>query len=543
MSDGATGFDVTTDPAIDFKPKVYEHPSYRYNQLLQVTGGQTQPLSTSAITWSNFELPTRVFNLSKSILSFRLDQTVVSGVAVTGGTDINSYIFAQGLPMIDRLSLYTRSGQYLCDLVNCNFYTNLVAPYTTSKADAEKSQDAAAEWTQRINLIDTVPNPMTFTDSSFPVRDLLTFTSNRLTTAATDAQTVYAATTNITTRDGGNRLLEPLSGMNQGLIPRQRYDTVTNPDTYTQLFSLQYVIELGKIPNCIFSMNKDMFFGETMILQIFWAPTNQIANTCYNGNIAQAVAPVAINAQLSNLALYLATENNQNVAQAIVNKVSSPGGMVFTVPYVYTNRYINPSGQNVSVQVRLNRGHGKNLMNCYNGVYAPGKVTETRVMSTYSHKSGIYVGTAAAALARNMVFNPYWNYVYTLLDNERLQELNMNQISPMLDYTWQMQNFKDSSITNIAEWRYNWAWVDNWTGLPLCMKEAAYTQCGLDLEQERLYTFFLNINPDAAAAAAAPWTTDGFITAGSGGYANVQIFQFFVVQKTLRLSLNNIVIV
>jgi hypothetical protein len=545
---GDSGYDVSTAPEIDFKPKAYEHGTYRMNQLYQVTGGQSKTLQANAIETSTFELPTRVFNLSKSILSFRLDQTVYTAL---GAELLHPNLHAQGLPMIDRIALFTRGGIYVSDIVNFNYFTNIVAPVTTSMDKLVNAGRAIPE--VGITAVATVANgvlplgALAFNDSSEPVTNLLhPFTGQNTTAVAFTQQVEPVAGSGV----GGIAARHKVEGSNQAYEPgiigteeptrshRYTYQGYASPltalATVAQIISQRYQVKLGEIPDSIYAMNRDLFFGETMLLQIYWSPYSSIGWMTTGATMVESAVANVLTIQ--DLALYLACETNRGIVETITRSVMA-NGMRLTVPYVYTNRYTSPGGQAVSVQVRLNRGHGKSLLKVYNAVVKPQVAAYAKSM-LYAHKSGIVTTVVPAASVASTVVSPLWDYIYSMLDNERLQEINMN-VTNGIDFMYQRENLRGCVVDNRNKFMYNYVWTDNWTGMPLCQYEAAdFTECGLDLQQERLYTFFMYINTAALAGTAVPYSS-----AWEAAFTAPTIFQFFVTQKTLNITLNNISIV
>lgn len=537
--------DVTTAPELDWRPKVYDHGTYRMNQLLQVTGGQTVDLAynTNASITSRFEIPAKVFNPSKSVLNFRLDQL---GINQTGGAVQQALkcLHAQGLPMIERMALFTRSGVYISDLYSFGEYTNLIAPYTTSKEQLLNTPYARPETFKEADPgAANVPNYVSpFTDSSDPVTDLLSpsLVTPYLTTVGADA--CQQVTGSI--RESGNVRNERAYPITDDERWRYKLETFPYPAgggaggaaDGSHTISQRYQIELGKIPNSIYAINRDIFFGDVVILEITWAGADKILHS----QLVADRAPVAlpnITLRVVDLALYLAVEVNPSVFPAIIRQVQS-NGLRFTVPYVYPNRYTSPSGDKVSVQVRLNRGHGKTLLKVYTGIYKPISLSANRSLA-YSHGSTVSVLSDATVVAPVSRTRKYvcWDYIYTMLDNERLQEINMTTQDGR-DYMYMKDLIRGSAGEGYGAFTQNWCWMDSWTGMPSHMANlAAFTEGGLNLDQERLYTFFVQINA-LAYAAQAPFNGADF-----GGLANPIIYQFFVTQKTLTITPTQISIV
>jgi hypothetical protein len=55
---------------LDFKPVNYSHPSYKYSKVLPLSGSNTVTVLPNSQTETLLEIPTKVFNSTKSILTF-----------------------------------------------------------------------------------------------------------------------------------------------------------------------------------------------------------------------------------------------------------------------------------------------------------------------------------------------------------------------------------------------------------------------------------------------------------------------------------------
>lgn len=97
-------------PQLIYKPVVQYQPSYRLSKLLPLSGSQTvNILSGGSTSECIFEIPTKPFNLSECILSYK---------RVFAGQGVGNYAwtFTDTIPELQSVQLYTRSGKYLADL-------------------------------------------------------------------------------------------------------------------------------------------------------------------------------------------------------------------------------------------------------------------------------------------------------------------------------------------------------------------------------------------------------------------------------------------
>ena len=132
---------IQRSPEIEYAPKASSHGSYRISRVLPL-GSQTPSLSASSTTEVQFEIPNKVYNLSKSSLDFEMQ--VLEG---TTASTVNR-LHNNGLVMLDRVSLYDRSGVYLMDITNANSYTNCINQYVTGLEDMSSRDSSRGGATQ-----------------------------------------------------------------------------------------------------------------------------------------------------------------------------------------------------------------------------------------------------------------------------------------------------------------------------------------------------------------------------------------------------------
>src|SRR5690606_32658305 len=101
---------------------------------------------------------------------------------------------------------------------------------------------------------------------------------------------------------------------------------------------------LRLIKNTAFSIDKNLYFGQTSYLKVYFGPTSKI---CYsstsNANPSAGTktpyVPLATALDgfrqpfISNFQLMLAVETNQDMRTQIINKVAT-SGLLYNIPYV-----------------------------------------------------------------------------------------------------------------------------------------------------------------------------------------------------------------
>ena len=94
------------DESLNYEKLEHTYGTYQLTRVIQQTGSQTVAVTNTGGQESVFDLPPKVGNLSKSILSFN--------VAPDIGTITGSYILANtdGIPSIKQIQLITRFGLY-----------------------------------------------------------------------------------------------------------------------------------------------------------------------------------------------------------------------------------------------------------------------------------------------------------------------------------------------------------------------------------------------------------------------------------------------
>ena len=114
-----------------------------------------------------------------------------------------------------------------------------------------------------------------------------------------------------------------------------------------------------------------IYFGEIIILRLVWSPSTKIAYSnvsAANNNLNDAPTAMAASVSITNLALYLATEKNQEIVNQLRSQIAS-SGFTLLIPYVYTYKNSFATGQSQNVSLRFNRGHGMQLIKIYHAIF------------------------------------------------------------------------------------------------------------------------------------------------------------------------------
>ncbi|MFM7859786.1 MAG: hypothetical protein ACKO96_49605, partial [Flammeovirgaceae bacterium] len=247
------------------------------------------------------ELPAgKGYNLANSVLYFNL------AFSASGAGNFN-WLPVDFCPVIHRIQLYTRGGVNLADITNLHKYLNLV---------------------QKVELKNERLANRSQTDFLYPNNSLPS------TAPALRPSTSTAA------------VVQP--SFKAYVEPSYAVVGAANNATPSNLYQLK----LGDIPHSIFSLDKDLYFNEVLVLRIEFASGQSFA-WYSTANTNPAVGPsvaIATNITISKLSLYLAIETDEVIVQELRNKVNSTGLNVL-IPYVW--QFKNPISTSTSHNVSL----------------------------------------------------------------------------------------------------------------------------------------------------------------------------------------------
>lgn len=430
---------------VDYKKELFLAPDYKLNRIFQQSGGQTVTLTSGGGNESIFEIPVRSFNLARSHLYMTLTPTAVAGLF--------NFAWVDCVTPIRQIQLYTRSGIYLCDLSEANTYTKI----------ALKPETKIDEFLEYDIISNTAIN--TYSTHRYLSRNNTLQDSATITLLAP-----YAKRPNNTNSDVAyteSKYLESTAAIN----------------TAGPVFNV--ALPLSAYKNTIFALDKDLYMNEIIILRIVWNATNRIlfnGDTLANpsANLAAYGAAIAV----TNLSLFLASDKNQLLTNQLQGQIMSPEGLKILIPYVYTYKFGSGNATSHSISYRFNRGHGANLIKIFHSALSTAETLNTG----YDHDN---TGTDKV------------NQFYTMLDNERLQEYNLDTTTRD-DYLYLQPKLKGSVIQSANMFYHNWVWIEDFTGYVDKTKKPGNSDnlvSGLDLSVERKWDFYaLKVHNNVAAA-------------------------------------------
>jgi hypothetical protein len=400
------------NPNSVLQTKAYNGGYYTHTRLYPQSNSGNPTINTaSGNSVQVIDLPNNVFNLSESFLRFDM----ISAAPAT-----NAGAWFLNAPPINRMSLQTRSGQFLADIPNFRQYWKLCVPTFVESSDYYSRPSA-------LNA-DSLANAR--------IRGLCKYyqPSNGLPTTALVADTQ--------------------NGVYVGIDGKQAYTATsssvakyTNPASIiagagTTASALACEVQFKDIPYSIFSMNKDFYSAEALQLVIELCPA---VNTAYEVKLADGSAQLSLAVTMSNFSLYLAIEQNKMLVDSLINKVMNEG-LNILIPYPTVQSIALGTATSGSVQVKLNRGQGAHCLRILSAEFVSSDTLGT------SHNA-YNVGGALTSIYQ------------TQLDSVNLQQ---EQLSATLgtDYMFNQKFLRKSAIQSYGDYEA-WAPVhcDEWVGL------------------------------------------------------------------------------
>ena len=219
------------------------HGNYKYLRIVPTGSTQNPTLSLTSTTQTQFELPNNVMNLSKSKLSFDLNFT-------TAGAGICHNVHGNALSLIDRITLTSRTGTILADIPNTHIFGNLVSAVNTKLSDL-------------------------LTRSPLNTASMTISGNANAGTALSGAQ--ITPVTDIVRCNGTANYQIGGAGL-----------TAFTPNTEPVVFytaaanlanSISYQIELSAFKDTLMELNKNIYFGDNIVLTINWNSANKFSFT------------------------------------------------------------------------------------------------------------------------------------------------------------------------------------------------------------------------------------------------------------------------
>lgn len=386
---------------------------YRYARipLNNLPSGIASMLATST-TLCEWKLPaSTVFNLSKSFIQYQI--TFPAGAAGSyacihaDGCDFRQVYFGNG------------SGLGITDLSSLDTYINSQRPYATSYDD-------------------------------FICRDQLNgmYPCNQLNSS------------NIFPQSLDGTLLGTANASTKSYTEPQHLEINPTPATVT---TISRYFKLSDIVNSALSQNQDKVFGIDMYLRLWTQYLQRVGfytTTPNNPNIdANSTSPIG-NANMSNLVLYLAIQENLNIRDKLLTYLAS-GNMKMTVPYPYAYRFNSaPASTNASISITLTKNYGRLIKNIS---FVPYNGSEYKQYA-YAHSN--VNGTMINTIQSTMDGRPLTDYTLNCYNpNSSVNPLGVawNNPATFAD-DWRENNkfISGSTITSYPMYASMWMYRDSW---------------------------------------------------------------------------------
>ena len=428
-----------------------------------------QPFNMSSTTQEvQFELPNKVYNLSRSNVEFKIS------VPAAGAARSNA-LYLQG-PPLDRVSVHTREGVYLCDIPNFQQFSKSVTPSLTCR-EVAKNQDS---W----DGTDGAKN------------NKLSFSYNAL----SDESGLASITS------GGKAIVNENTSSSM--------DSVAVADNIAS--SVRVRLNLKEIHHSLLSCDRVMYFGQSLIFRVHFASKRGFGfsyDTAQQANLSAAnLAEIAGDITVSELKMNLAVETSPDIIEGLVARVQSAGLQVM-VPYSYGYLYTTPRGSaNVNQQIRVNAGHGQRLTHVVTSHFDNNNKVST---SAYLDNANLSATGAVTKVKRYQ----------TSMDNNNLQEYVIDT-SKGEDSELHKAVLIGSTVKDTEDYASNRVHIDSWRAGKSCSwRERDGTEVdGTSLESERIW----NINVEDQVA------TDIEL----GGDLSYRMHTWLICQRTLTIQPN-----
>ena len=221
---------------------------------------------------------------------------------------------------------------------------------------------------------------------------------------------------------------------------------------------MQFPLKL--IKNSIFSIDKNLYFGQLTYLKLYFGPLSKVCYSSDSNANPSAGAKIsfsglaAATVKIQNLQLMLAEECNQDLVTMIKNKVAMEG-QSYMIPYVQAFKNAN-SGTTQNINIQFNEGNGRTLMKVYHALY---NNTEDLDIA-YDHANTATVSGVVNSAANQKVFT-----YYTTLNGKRSQDITIDctPTGLFLDYMQHKKQLRGSILSNLNVYQYNWFHCDDFS--------------------------------------------------------------------------------
>ena len=395
--------------SLDYSSKTFNHPSPLYVKVTPQSGTTAPTLSlTSVGSLSEFQIPAKVVNLSKSYLSFDLSFSAAAGL----------FTMIQGnlATVINRIVLSTvGSNVILADISNVGNYVEAVGAHTTKLEDILNKSNGTGKLNEtslasaQLNPVEEISRQNANTN---PIGQIYTATSG-----GDDPGAIYTG------------------------VKHLYQNATANTACY-----ISVRIPLNAFRMSAMAIDKDLYFaGESLNLAIYWEACNKwgfLGDTLATPSSAGVV--LATVPTMSNLALYTYCEQNLSITSSIVERVMKQG-MTLPIPVVWSSKQSISNSTSHSITLNITRSHGNKLLLV---AWSPYHTTESastcKSHTTYLHSS-----------------------YQTLLNQVPIINNAGVDVSKGEQWIYNKDSLSDSGIQNSVSFNNSFTHFDNFTGMSL----------------------------------------------------------------------------
>ena len=461
-----------------YSKSISAHGNYKYLRIVPIGSTQNPTLSLTSTTQTQFELPNNVINLSLSKLCFDLVIPSTAGLATFNN------IYANALSLIDRITLTSRAGVILADIPNTHIFGNLVSCVNTKLSDLLVRNAPGT----------ALPNGPTTDGTNAGVN------SNIVSQAAAIAAAELSPVGDILRCNNTYNYQVGASGVTATALVNLAYSSYNEPlniyrgPALAQYNALTYHINLSAFKDTLMELNKNIYFGDNLVLTINW---NSFVKTGFTTTavvttnaLTNSAAFVNMTPSVNNLFLYTACETDPTIISQLVSSVSN-GEFSIITPFVYCQKYNASASTSSAMQQRLNSSYGSTLLRTYFGVFSNNESD----LTTYTHNDGLITS-----------YNTY-------MDGLRLQDFTLS-VADSTHWLSNERNFRESCIMNLAQYKTNFVHIDNWCGASPCQNDDSCLN-GISLDSDRTWSI-QTITPAAALRYYAFFTTQKKLVISKG---------------------------
>ena len=237
-----------------YSQTTFSHGNYKYLRVVPLGNGQTPTLSATSTTQTTFELPNNVINLALSKLCFDI-------LIPPQGAATKNNMYSHALSLIDRITLSTREGILLVDIPSTHIFGSLISHINTPSSELLNRNAPATSLATGAGSDNTAAQNLTswttalVTSQASPVTDVnrcngtVNFQMGGLVGAAVGAGTLSAV--------AFTPYMEPL-------ILFIGAGAVACGNT------ISYQINLSAFKDSILELNKNIYWGNNLVLNINW---------------------------------------------------------------------------------------------------------------------------------------------------------------------------------------------------------------------------------------------------------------------------------